>query len=304
MSHHPIEKPKLIVTGASGLLGHALCARAVGQWSVLALYRRNKPKLAAVTPIQVDLRDPAAVHRLIKSSTAHAIIHTAAAAQVEQCESRPRHTTSINVAVPGLLAEYCAEKNIAYVFTSTDLVFNGRQAPYQEKDPVNPVCAYGEQKAQAEAAVLQRYPQALVCRLPLLFGMAPFSGHHFSVQGLQAIRQGQSLQLLTDEYRTPVDSHSAAQGILHLLGRANGLMHLGGRTRISRYDLGCMMAAHMQVKPDMIRPVTIDTLDLKVARSPDCSLDSRKAYGLGYAPTHLAAAVKDLVSRFDVISNR
>jgi dTDP-4-dehydrorhamnose reductase len=296
-------KPRLVVTGASGMLGHALCAQALGQWSVLALYRRNKPQLAGVTSIQIDLTDTSALQRLVKELAPRAIIHAAATAQVQTCEAHPQQTGSINVAVPARLADLCAAREISYLFTSTDLVFDGCGAPYNELSSVNPVCVYGRQKAQAEEAVLQRYPHALVCRLPLMFGLAPYAGGHFTMQILGAIAQGRTVPLLTDEYRTPVDSHSAAQGLLQLLGRAKGLLHLGGRTRISRHDLGHLMAAYMGVAPDMIRPVTIDSLGLAMARAPDCALDSRKAFFLGYDPAPLSAAVKALVRQFNVISN-
>lgn len=294
--------PKLLVTGASGMLGHAICAQALSQWSVVATYRNNRPQLSSVTPVQIDLTDLAALRRLVADLKPAAIIHAAAAAQIGACEAHPRNTASINVMVPAVLADLCAEKSILYTFISTDLVFNGRQAPYREQDAVDPVCVYGEQKVLAERAVLQNDPQALVCRLPLMFGLGPYAEGHFIMQTLKAMRQGRTVQLFIDEYRTPVDNISAARGLLHLIGRAEGLLHLGGGTRISRHDLGQLMAFHLGVGPERIRAVTLDELKLPVARAPDCSLDSRQANGLGYNPTPLASAVKAVVRRFEFIS--
>jgi dTDP-4-dehydrorhamnose reductase len=205
----------------------------------------------------------------------------------------------LNVQVPEKLAALCAGLGIPFVFTSTDLVFDGLSAPYAEQDAMTPVCVYGRQKAQAEAAVLNVYAGALVCRLPLMIGAGVGASPNFSTQMLDHIRRGRPLQLLTDEFRTPVTYRDAAQGLLSLIGRASGRLHLGGRSRISRYDLGRRMAGQMGVSPAMIEPVTLDSLDWEAARSPDCSLISDKAFALGYDPVPLSEAIAWIVRQFN-----
>lgn len=296
-------KPRLLVTGASGFLGHALITLALPHWSVAALYRRHRPRVAGAHAIQVDLTDAPAVKHLVRTLAPAAIIHTAAVAQPGICEAHPRQTATINVDVPVQLAGLCAEGGIDYLFTSTDLVFDGQQAPYDEGATVNPVCIYGEQKAQAEQMVLQRYSPSLVCRLPLMVGMAPYAQGNFCMQMLKAFGEGEALNLLTDEYRTPVDNNSAARGILHVLGRSKGLLHLGGRTRISRFELGRLMTAEMSAPSHLARPVTIDELGLDVSRPPDCSLLNNKAYKLGYNPLSLSAALQAIVDKYKIITN-
>lgn len=293
-------KPRLLVTGASGFLGHALITRALSKWSVVALYRRHLPQVVGVRAIQIDLTDKPALTHLVQSLAPAAIIHAAAVAQPGTCEAHPRQTAAINVEVPAHLAHLCADGGIDYLFTSTDLVFDGQQAPYDEEAAVNPVCTYGEQKVRAEQMVLQQYPSALICRLPLMVGMAPYAEGNFSLQMLKAFDQGRGVDLLTDEFRTPVDNYSAANGMLHLLGHAKGLLHLGGRTRISRYDMGHLMASLMSVPSHLVRPVTIDALNLDLNRAPDCSLLSHKAYQLGYDPIPLTTAVQAIVGRFKI----
>ncbi len=293
-----MTKPKLMITGASGLLGHPLCRQAVQKWEVHALFQHRAPRVEAVTARPIDLCDHKAAAGLIRAIRPHALIHAAAVARPDLCQADPEGTARLNVQVPARLAALCAELDIGLVFVSTDLVFDGRQPPYSESSPVNPLNAYAEQKVRAETAVLQNHPQALVCRLPLMFGVAPYSGDHFSVQMLNAIRRGKPLHLFTDEYRTPVDTTSAAAGILTVLERARGILHLGGLQRIARYELGLMMAAAMQIRPTMIQPVTIAQLPGADLRAPDCSMDSRRAYALGYAPASLGNAVGSVVAGY------
>ena len=292
---------KLLITGAGGFLGHALCEQAAGNWDVHAVYRQHKPATAGVTAVQADLTEPGCIDSLIDSVRPCFVIHAAAMADVGFCQAHPRQAEAINTAVPARLAERCAQQGMGFVLTSTDLVFDGHSAPYCETDTVHALSIYGRQKVRAEQLVQQAHPGALVCRLPLMIGLAPHAGHHFCIRMLHSIRSGAPLSLFTDEFRTPVDNTSAAAGILGAMERTRGVLHLGGKTRVSRYDLGVMMCAAFGIAPDMLRPVSIASLDTGTPRAADVSLDSRKAYGLGYAPVPLDRAVDHIVKRFSVI---
>ena len=298
----PAERPKLLVTGASGLLGHALCAAARKNWTVHGVYLRHAPQVADIERIQQDLTRPDCLQELLDQIRPQAVIHTAAMTDVMACEKNPQKSKTINTAIPARFAELCCQTRVTYLFTSTDLVFDGHHAPYDEQAATNPVCAYGEQKARAEEAVLASNPQALVCRLPLMFGISPIATHQFCIAMLNAIGNAKPLKLFIDEYRTPVDIDSAARGLITLLGRTTGLCHLGGRTRISRYDLGVALARSMGIQPTMIKPVHIAQLQLPVARASDCALNSHMAYGMGYDPLPLGHGLQNMVRRFNRLS--
>jgi dTDP-4-dehydrorhamnose reductase len=291
-------RPKLLITGASGFLGRPLCALAAEKWSVTGAYHRHFADIPGVVPIGVDLTDTARLRALVAEVNPVAVIHAAAVAQPLACEQHPQSSEVLNVRVPERLAALCAQRGIPFVFVSSDLVFDGNQAPYDESRPASPVCVYGRQKARAETAVIANHDEALVCRLPLMFGAAGHPHRNFTWQMLTALHQDRSVKLFTDEFRTPVDHVSAARGLLGVLGRARGVLHLGGRTRLSRYDFGILLAAKMGAAQSLLEPVTIDAMPAAMARSPDCSLDSRRAYALGYDPMPLDQAVRVVVSQF------
>ena len=80
-----------LITGASGLLGHALCRhltagpgnRVVGQHAGHAI------EVPGVESVTVDLLDDAALDRMIDEAGADVIVHCAALANVDACERDP-----------------------------------------------------------------------------------------------------------------------------------------------------------------------------------------------------------------------
>jgi dTDP-4-dehydrorhamnose reductase len=295
-------KPRILITGASGMLGEALCRLARSKWSVLGLWHRHRVRMPGVAPLQADLADLSSLEALLSGVDLQAVIHTAALAQPSACERDPQGSAALNIQVAERLAGVCAQRRIPFILTSTDLVFDGLQAPYDETRAVSPVCVYGRHKAQAEQLVLSRYPEALVCRLPLMFGLKGSPAASFGQQMLTAIRSGRPLRLFIDEFRTPVDTNSAARGLLSMLGRTRGLLHLGGRSRVSLYELGLLMAKCLGVAPTMLQPVSVHAAVADTVRSPDCSLDSRRAFRQGYDPAPLEEGVASVVAQFQSAS--
>ncbi len=294
----PTTKPKILITGASGLLGHPLCELARKKWRVYAQFKRNRPQVEGINAVSLNLTDTERLFNHLEDVAPNILIHAAANANVPYCQKHPLETAEINVSVSVHLARWCARFNVPFVFVSTDQVFDGTAAPYNESASPRPIGIYGEQKTQAEVQIVACNPNALICRLPLMFGLAPYAGNNFMVQLLNAIKNGVPINLFVDEYRTPIDNYSAARGILDLAGRTHGILHLGGRTRLSRYDLGLKMAAAMNVAPKMINAVEIAQTDLSFKRAPDCSLSSRKAFALGFDPTPVDHTVDQVVKTF------
>ncbi|HEY9648919.1 MAG TPA: NAD(P)-dependent oxidoreductase [Chroococcidiopsis sp.] len=277
---------RLLVTGASGFLGWHLCQRAQGDWQVYGIGRSRPVQAAGVTAIACDLTDGDAVRAVFAEVRPDAVIHAAAQANPNICQQQPATAYAINVTASGVMAQLCAEAMIPFVFTSTDLVFDGTKAPYRETDPVAPVNRYGEQKVAAEKLILSLYPSAAVCRMPLMFGVSP-GASSFIQPFAQILRSHQPLALFTDEFRTPVSGPTAAQGLLLAVERAEGILHLGGAERISRYGFGQLMVEMLDLPGDTLTGCRQGDVPMPAPRPADVSLDSSRAFSLGYQPPSL-----------------
>jgi dTDP-4-dehydrorhamnose reductase len=241
------------------------------------------------TMVPVDLVDFQQVKALLQTIQPDAVVHLAAMASPNLCETQPEAAYQMNVRAAVNIAGLCGDRRIPCVFTSTDLVFNGQQAPYQETDPVSPISRYGEQKAIAEVELSHIYPAIAICRMPLMFGEAPPHAASFLQPFIQTLREGRKLNLFTDEFRTPVSATTAAQGLLLALEKVHGIIHLGGKERISRYDFGRLMVEVLDLPATGLNPCRQHDVQLAAPRPPDSSMNSSKAFALGYAPLPLRA---------------
>src|SRR5689334_7112087 len=101
-----------LIIGAKGQLGGAIC-RLLG------------PKCVSVDRAQADLSNPESLLPILEKAKPAAIINAAAYTQVDKAETEQEQTFIINAVVPGMLAEWCAARQIPFVHYSTDYVFDG-----------------------------------------------------------------------------------------------------------------------------------------------------------------------------------
>ncbi len=285
---------KLLVTGATGFLGWNLSRTAQGQWDVYGIARRNRRQIEGVNLRRTDLTYLSEIKKNLQEIRPDAVIHAAAESKPNFCQLNPEQSRRINVEATVNLASLCADLGIPFVFISSDLVFDGLKPPYKEDDPVCPVSIYGEQKAEAERAVLNRYPRALVCRTALMFGDAAPGAASFIQPMIEEMKNGRDIFLFTDEHRTPVSAADAARGILLGLYKTKGILHIGGLERISRFDFGKLLRDVLGIHSARLSPCTQKSIKMPAPRPSDVSLEITRAMNLGFQPGSLREELEKL----------
>ena len=279
---------KLLITGVSGFLGWNLSQLASKNWQIYGTYFSHALEIAGINLYKVDLTDFLALKKSFLEVKPDAVIHLAAQSQPNFCQKNPELSYKVNVTSTINLAQLSAEFQIPFLFTSTDLVFDGTNPPYQESDRVSPINLYGEQKAEAEQEILNAYPESIICRMPLMFGIPSPCSPSFIQPFIQTLKLGNSLSLFADEMRSPVSGKTASEGILLALENCRGeILHLGGKESISRYQFGLLMAEKLGLPTDKISACLQADVPMAAPRPKDVSLNSTKAYGLGYNPPSL-----------------
>lgn len=259
-------KPIAWISGAGGLIGNYLvksAKRFAPEWHV-----------GGLTRAELDLLDFDAVRRAFAEQQPQLIIHCAAMSKSPECQAKPELARRINVDATTVLAELAAA--IPFVFFSTDLVFDGKTGSYHESSPVNALSVYGETKVAAEKIVLANSRHTVI-RTSLNAGKSPTGDKAFNEQMRLAAQRGERWQLFTDEFRSPIPAVVTARATWELVNqKQTGLFHVAGSERLSRLEIGKLLA----MRWPKLRP-QIDAVSCKdfqnPPRPPDTSLNCMKA---------------------------
>ena len=285
-------KKKLLLTGASGFLGYHLLRVFAPDWEIYGIGNSKAVELAGVTAIKCDITNYIELGNYFDDIEPDAVIHTAAIADANFCQQNPELSYSVNVDAGKNLAGICCDFQIPFAFTSTDLVFDGTKGMYLEDDAKNPLSIYGEQKSLAEDGILQIYPEATVFRIPLMFGYPGASTGNYLFKLISQLEKGETATLFTDEYRSVCGAKSISRGILQLLGKTGGIVHLAGNERLSRYDFGMKAVQAFGLNPALVKQCSQKEIKSAAPRPADVSLNINKAINSGFLPLSVDEELK------------
>ncbi|KAG1903179.1 NAD dependent epimerase/dehydratase [Suillus fuscotomentosus] len=257
---------KIVVTGASGVLGtavHKAFEKAL-RCEVVGL----KNKSTASHLVQLDLTDKEATKQKLEEIQPTWVIHCAAERRPDVAEKDPVGTQLLNVEVPGYLAELAKAINFTLVYISTDYVFDGRSPPpggYTPELPTSPLQIYGQTKRDGETAVLQARQQgsrAVVLRVPVLYGPAPNNADS-AVNILVDVVQDRSKESNMDDYgiRYPTNVLDIASFLVRLTDISPDtlppILHYSANESFTKYQM-CKIFADILGLNDMnhIKPVS------------------------------------------------
>jgi dTDP-4-dehydrorhamnose reductase len=220
-----------LVVGGSGYLGGALVAHAQRAGHEAAATFFGQPgDNGGVTWHQLDIRDRVAVAECVAALEPEVVINAA-------YRKSDWATSADGAANVALGAQHVG----AYLLhVSSDVVFSGRANPYPETALPDPISAYGAAKAAAETAVRAVARGAAIVRTSLILGdgRSPFEALVGDLAG------GGRGVLFRDEVLCPVHIADLSAALIEIAYAGDGgVFHVAGPDAITRYDLGCLVAA-------------------------------------------------------------
>ena len=159
---------RLLIVGASGFLGHALCDVSCDDWERIPASRSGQKG-----HLVVDLTQPTLVHEVVAQVRPRWVINSAAMTSVDGCERNPALAHAIHVDGTRNLVQACERVGCGLVNLSTNYVFDGKKGPYAEVDEAHPVNVYGQTKLESEVILLNALCPGIVVRTAVLYGFHP-----------------------------------------------------------------------------------------------------------------------------------
>lgn len=196
------------------------------------------------------------------------IIHTGALTNVDYCEEHEEESYNKTVATGKTVIELCKKYNARLVYTSTDYVFDGKNGPYTEDAPLNPLSVYARHKLEIEQEILKELPESVVIRITNVYG-DEIRGKNFIARILSNISEGKELKLSLpeDQYATPVNAEDVARAIYKLFSnKKSGIFHIASTDFVNRVELALKVLSYFPGVKAEIKGVLTQELGQAAAR--------------------------------------
>jgi dTDP-4-dehydrorhamnose reductase len=268
---------KVLITGGTGLLGLNWACAVRERHEVVLATHRHRAELRGTSSIALPLEEASAVAEALERIAPDVVVHTAAMANVDECERDVDFARLQNADLARNVAQAAAGCGARLVHISTDHLFAGTGFLYTEEDTPEPLNAYARTKLLAEQWVLEACPRALVARTNF-FGWGHRYRESFSDWLFYNLAAGRELTLFEDAWITPIlaDRLSLACHELLDLG-AHGVYNVAGDERVSKYEFGVRFASAFGLPEHLVLRGKIAGLNSSATRPREMSLDNTKA---------------------------
>lgn len=263
---------RLLITGATGLLGSNLIWEAAESYEVIGWSRSCTAMPPGYAMDRVDLANADITKQRLHERRPDVIVHCAAMTDVERCEREPDVARVMNVDATRILARWCAQHEARFVFISTDSVFDGSCGHYSEDDRPAPVNEYARTKLAAEAVVTGYLPDALILR-------TNFYGRNFKQKlslaewMLKKLARRERLPAFADVRFNPLLANHLGRIILDLIAHgAKGVFHAAARNECSKCEFAVLIADVFGFDADDVMPASVDDFGFNAHRPKNTTL--------------------------------
>ncbi|MCL2024360.1 MAG: SDR family oxidoreductase [Coriobacteriia bacterium] len=293
-----VDVQRVLVLGASGMLGHEAVRVLAPDFEVFAALRETSDVLGLGLDLAhalagLDAFDIATARTMFEVARPDMVINAVGIIkQVDESKAAVPSIT-VNSLWPHQLAQLCAEFGARLIHPSTDCVFSGTNCPeggYRESDTPDATDLYGRSKLLGEVT---EYPHALTIRTSIigwqigvqnsLIGWFAEHRHEPNLKGYtRAVFSGLSTTALTETIRDYVFERPDLHGLYHV-----SLAPIDKFTLLSKLAAACGW----------------DDVDLTPVNEPrvDKTLNSERFQdATGWVPSQWDTIIEGLARQYDV----
>jgi dTDP-4-dehydrorhamnose reductase len=256
---------------------------------------------------RLDLMDNHSLEDLLENITPDIFIYIASEGRIDFSEQNRKAAYDINVKALNRVVDIIKEKEVHFIYLSTNAVFSGLHPPYDEKDTTDPANYYGETKRDAEEIVAEKLKgRYTIVRPTLLLGLSHEGRRETSIEFfLKRLMKNERVRVVDDIITNPLHTNFLGEGIWRIVENRDmsigEIFHFGGKERLSRYRLVLKTCACLGLDTGLVTPVDSYEFPELTRRMPDTTFITAKAEKtLGWKPPSLSQSLEELKKDIDM----
>jgi dTDP-4-dehydrorhamnose reductase len=246
----------VLIVGGSGTIGTHLALRLRENYRVYSTFLKHPFKMDGVTSLPLSLLDRTWCKRIVFSIHPEVIIYAAGNNDPEYAEEHDRLAELTHSSGPSNLltvTDYGAPK---FIYLSSCYVFDGGRGNYHEGDVVLPASMLGKLQVGGENYIRGRSLNYVVIRSSPILARGNGIRETAIDKILHALQTKTPITLPSNDLYSFTHVEVLVETVARLIdaGFKNKILHLGGLTRVSYYDMARHLAMSLGFDPSLINP--------------------------------------------------
>lgn len=261
---------KILVTGASGQLGHDL---------VIELNKRGH-EVIGVGSKELDITNCEAVMSKLTELRPEAVMHCAAYTAVDNAEDDRERCDAVNHIGTENVAKACVQIGAKLLYLSTDYVFAGDgDKPWKPEDKADPLNTYGMTKYLGEETVRKFVEAHFIVRISWVFGI---NGKNFVKTMLRLGAEREQLTVVCDQIGSPTYTPDLSKLLADMIVTDKyGTYHATNEGICSWYEFACAIMEKAELKAKVL-PVKSAEYPAKAKRPSNSRMSKDKLTENGF----------------------
>jgi dTDP-4-dehydrorhamnose reductase len=232
----------VLVLGGSGLLGVHCYYELHHQFRIITTYHNNP--LPYENSVKFNVLDGTkSLETLLELYQPDVIINTIALVTVDGCEQDPELATQMNVSFVADLVDVMGRVGLQkshLIQISSDSVYGqhktGKDGPWTETDPINPLSVYARTKLQSEEEATRHNGPVSILRTAF-YGINPFSKKSLLWWIIDNARNGREMDGWENIYFSPVSARKLIYVMQVMVEKSvKGIFNVGSVDACNKFD--------------------------------------------------------------------
>lgn len=283
----------VLILGSNSFTGHYICQLLGIEYELITC---NRSGIAAQLKFDIFKDSLDTLDKAL--AQADVVINCISNGDLDACEQDPENSTVINF---GLVKALCAkqiEHGFHLIHFSSNAVYDGENALYDETSPLSAINRYGNIKIAADQYIQTTLNRYTILRPITMYGIRlgdqrhnPFSFFY------QQLLNNRNIDAVDDVYTNMLYVEDLIHCIRSAINRqAFGVYNISGDDVVNRYEFVSIIRSAMPHSQSLINRVTSKQFKTIAKRARDTSFDNTKMKSeLGVHPRAIAETINRLL---------